>query len=136
MKERKSIILLLNKSVPFGRIDNLHIWLIMTTPLNRPHIYPLGRSLNTSQTGCSAGGKASVLPVVSHLTVLLLERATEFWRHRALVTGFKEAGSFGGWFGAFTLLLRELSVRLCEREEHSTPHLTHLNTGPTCGAAG
>lgn len=58
-------------------------------------------------------------------------------RSRALVTaGIKQAGSLSGWLGAFTLLLRELGLRLCEREEYPTPHVTDLNAGPTCGAAG
>lgn len=103
---------------------------------NRLGIYPLGRGLNTSQACRSAGRKTSILPVVGHLTVFFLEGATQLSRYGTLVTDFKEAALLSGWLGAFTLLLWEFGLRLCECEEHPTPHLTHLNARPTRGAAG
>ena len=103
---------------------------------NARHSCPLSKRSNTSQTGGSAGGEASIFPVVGRLTVLLLQGGGQLSGGGALITGLQEAGPLCGQPGALTLFLWQLSLSLREGQEHAALHLSHLNTWPTCGTAG
>jgi len=72
--------------------------------------------------------------VVSHPAVLL-ERDVQLSGGRALAARLEEARPLGGQLGAFTLFLRQLGLRLREREEHATLHLSDLDARPARGAA-
>lgn len=95
---------------------------------------PAGES-STSQACRRARGEAGILPVVSHPAVLL-EGRVRLAGGRALVTRLEEARPLGGQFGALTLLLRQLSLRLREREEHAALDLSDLDARAARGAAG
>lgn len=94
--------------------------------------------LTASQTRGCAGGEPCVLPVVSHLTVLLLEGDGGCWLPGggALVTGFQEARPLGGQRRAVTLFLGQLCLRLRECQQHAALDFSHLNAWPARGAAG
>lgn len=100
--------------------------------------FPVSKSSSTSQTRGCAGGEPCVLPVVSHLTVLLLEGDGGCWLPGggALVTGFQEARPLGGQRRAVTLFLGQLCLRLRECQQHAALDFSHLNAWPTRGAAG
>lgn len=139
-KRRKSIIFsYLNDFISFRLllicIFGLPDWVISQTTSNTQHNCPLSKGSNTSQTCCCARGEPSILPVVSHLTVLR-ERDVQLSGGQALITCFQETRPFCGQLGAFTLFLRQLSLSLCECEEHTALHLADLNTRPTRGTTG
>lgn len=73
--------------------------------------------------------------MVGHRAVLL-GRGVGLAGGRALVAGVEEAGPLGGQLGALTLFLRQLGLRLRERQEHTALHLPDLDARPARGAAG